>query len=538
VEAGNIGDGSMALTVSSSVSWLVATVGAQRNCGTMSAAQCFPINLTLNTGSLPAGLTTGVVSIGASSSTIDAPQTLTVTVQMGGPLPKGVDVTIGQGKTTDIKFYTNKYLSPNQTTSGANWVAVVLDGVGSFQFGVPYHLHIAPSSNMAVSTYNTTVTLGGSSDPIDNTKIPVTMHVTDQPVAVPSTDAVQKRIAQGAPPILGVVTLDNIGLGTLSVSAVKVNNAAWLQATPSGAGAILTYDVTSLSPGTYTGSVTLTSNSVTPVPDIPVVLTVVAKGAPVISFNGVVDNAIFGAGDALTSGDIGVVLGEQLSFATSSSSTAPTTVGPVTSGPAPPLATTIGTTQVLVNGSPAPLYYISYGQLAFQVPFDLTPETDVTVQVIRDGQASNTVSVHIKARAPRLLLVGGSPYGAIVNQDGSLPMPAGLFPGVNTHPAQVGDTLTIYAIGLGATNPGVTTGAPAPSSEPLSRLTSTPTVNFYLNGAVAVSAQPFFAGLTPTYAGLYQVNVTIPPNAPKGSSVNVTLVFNDSVSNAAQIAIQ
>jgi len=125
-----------------------------------------------------------------------------------------------------------------------------------------------------------------------------------------------------------------------------------------------------------------------------------------------------------------------------------------------------------------------------------------------------------------------------VNLDGSLPMPTGLFPGVNTHPAQAGDTLTMYAIGLGATNPGVTAGAPAPSSEPLSRLTSTPTVNFYLNGAVAVSAQPLFAGLTPTYAGLYQVNVTIPPNAPKGSSVNVTLVFNDSVSNAAQIAIQ
>src|ERR1700676_1522415 len=65
---------------------------------------------------------------------------------------------------------------------------------------------------------------------------------------------------------------------------------------------------------------------------------------------------------------------------------------------------------------------------------------------------SNIVSLGIASRAPRLLLLGGSPYGAITNfSDGSIAAPAGLFPGVNTHPAHVGDTLTIYAIGLGVT---------------------------------------------------------------------------------------
>jgi uncharacterized protein (TIGR03437 family) len=527
VEAGNIGDGSMSLTVSSSATWLVAALGAQRTCITMQAAQCFPINLTLNTAALPQGLTTGVVSIGASSSTIDAPQTLTVTVQMGGPLPNDVHVTVGQGKIADFKFYTNKFLDLNKTTTGgANWVSVVLDGVGSFQFGVPYHLHLAPATTMAVGDYNATVALAGSSDTIDNRRIGVFMHVTDQPVGVPSVDSVQQRLAQGAPPVTGSVTLNNLGLGTLTVSAVKVNNADWLKATPAGAGAVLTFDVTGLSPGTYNGSLSFTSNSVTSVPDVPVVLTVVQKGPPVISFNGVVDNAIFGAGDALTSGDIAVVLGEQLSFS------------PLTVGKAAPLATTINGTQVLVNGFPAPLYYTSYGQLAFQMPFGLTPTKDVSVQVVRDGQAGNTVSVKIATRAPRVLLVGVGTYGAIVNQDGSLPMPTDSFPGVNTHPAKPGDTLTIYAIGLGTTNPGVLVGDPAPSSEPLSRVTSIPTVNFYLTGAASITADPLFAGLTPTYAGLYQVNVTIPANAPKGSNVNVTLGFNDAISNAAQIAIQ
>ncbi|HKA01566.1 MAG TPA: hypothetical protein VKE70_33870, partial [Candidatus Solibacter sp.] len=477
----------------------------------------------LNTASLPQGLTTAVINVTAPGA-IDAPQTVTVTVQMGGPLPNDVHVTIGQGKSADFKFYTNKFIDLNKTTTAANWATVVLDGVGSFQFGVPYHLHLAPATTMPVGDYSTTVALAGSSDSIDNRRIGVFMRVTDQPVAVPSVDKVTEKLAQGAPPISAFVGLNNIGLGTLTVSDVKVNNAAWLKATAAGAGAALTFDVTGLSPGTYSGTVTFTSNSVVDVQPLLVELTVTAQGPPLISFNGVVDNAIFGAGDALTSGDVAVVLGDQLSFR------------PLTVGQAPPLATTIGTTQILVNGFPAPLYYTSYNQVAFQMPYGLSPQKDASVQVVRDGQPGNTVSVKIANRAPRVLLIGVGTYGAIVNQDGSIPMPTGAFPGVNTHPAQPGDTLTIYAIGLGATSPGILAGDPAPT-EPLSRLVNSPVVNFFLTGATAITAQPLFAGLTPTYAGLYQVNVTIPSNAPRGT-VNLTLGFNDAISNAVQIAIQ
>ena len=48
---------------------------------------------------------------------------------------------------------------------------------------------------------------------------------------------------------------------------------------------------------------------------------------------------------------------------------------------------------------------------------------------------------------------------------------------------------------------------------------------------------PLFAGLTPTYAGLYQVNVTIPSNAPKGT-IGLSLAFNDVESNVVDIVIQ
>ena len=525
VEAGNIGDGTLsAPTLSSSVSWISASVGAQRTCITMRAAQCFPLQLALNTAQLPAGLSTGIVTVNAPNA-IDAPQTITVTVQMGGPLPGGVDVTIGQGKSADFKFYTNKFLDASQTKSSAPWLSIVLDGVGSFTFGVPYHLHLAAAPSMPTGTYAGTATLAGSSDPIDNRQVNVTLHVTDQPVAVSSVDKVRVRLAVGAPPLITAVTLNNVGLGTLTVSDVSVTGGSWVTGQASGAGAVLKFDSSGLSPGVYNGSISFTTNTVAALPAVPIEFTVVPQGPPVISFNGVVDNAIFGAGDALTAGDVAVVLGEQLSFQ------------PLTVGPAPPLATTIGGAQVLVNGSPAPMYYSSYGQLAFQVPFGLSTIDGASVQVTRDGQASNTVAMKIAPRAPRLLSVGGTSFGAITLADGTLPLPAGTFPGLDTHPAHAGDTLVIYAIGLGPTSPGVPVGQAAPSSEPLSRLTSTPVVNMFNTGSPALVVQPSFAGLTPTYAGLYQVNVTVPANSPKGT-VNITLGFNDAISNAVQLAIQ
>ena len=115
-------------------------------------------------------------------------------------------------------------------------------------------------------------------------------------------------------------------------------------------------------------------------------------------------------------------------------------------------------------------------------------------------------------------------------------MPEGSFPGVATHPAKAGDTLTLWAIGLGPTSPYVPTGQPAPSIEPFARLTSTPVVTFG-GGIGSPSAAADFAALAPGFAGLYQVNVTIPDDAPKGG-VYVSLVLGDSVSNSVLIFIQ
>jgi len=158
------------------------------------------------------------------------------------------------------------------------------------------------------------------------------------------------------------------------------------------------------------------------------------------------------------------------------------------------------------------------------------------VQVVRDGTPGNTASVQVVARAPRLLLLRGGPYGAITNTDGSIPAPVGTFSDITTHPAQVGDTLTLYAIGLGSTSPAVGTGQAAPGAEPLARLNTLPMVNIG-GGIGGTLVAPLFAGLSPSFAGLYQVNVTIPENVPHGI-VSLSLAFPDAASNSVDIAIQ
>lgn len=533
VEAYNAGDGSLNLSISSSATWLTGSVGGARAC-TRRSGTCLPINFSLNTSGLAAGTYTAIATV-SDSNAVDAPQTITVTAQVGTGVPASVDLYTSPTGSADYSFYTNSPLTLKSSTGDSNsWLTVALDGSGSFQFVYPYRIHVAPVSGQANGAYSGSVTTSGSSFGADNRTIPVTMRVTGSPIVSLKTDdrpvstvtpaGIRVKLAEGAPRYDLSLQLANLGLGTLTVSSATSTGGDWL-AVVTAAPAYVTalFDASKLTAGSYTGSLTINTNAANGNLTLPVALTVTPKSAPVIRYQGVVDNAVFAAGDAVTRGDILALVGEQLSFAA------------ITLGKAPPLDTTVGGARVLVNGQPAPMYYSTYGQLAFQMPFEVGNGT-AQVQVERDGQRSNIVTVEVADRAPRLLRLGIEDYGAIVNQDGSLPMLRSVsVPGWSTHPAKRGDTLTIYAIGLGATTPSVATGTAAPT-DPLARTTVTPVVNFG-GGPTAAKANPFFSGLTPTAAGLYQLNVTIPEDCPKGI-VAVSVGFPDSLSNIVQIAVE
>jgi uncharacterized protein (TIGR03437 family) len=270
------------------------------------------------------------------------------------------------------------------------------------------------------------------------------------------------------------------------------------------------FDSTGLSPGFNTGTVTIPSNAVNAPSTIPVSLEVVAKGAPVICYQCVLDNITSIPGDAIAQGAVSIVKGDQLSF----SAFAPSASSP--------LPTILGGTSVLINNVAAPLYYTSYGQIAFQMPYNTSPGQAI-VQVKRDdGQTSNPVTVQVAVHAPRLL-------PAVFNPDGSLNTPDG------AHPAKRGDTIVLYGFGFGPTNPAVVAGAPAPSG-PLASVIGQFLVDFGGN-FLSPKAVPAFAGLTPGFAGVYQVNVVIPELSPSGI-VDVSVGFDEARSNSLKIGVQ
>jgi uncharacterized protein (TIGR03437 family) len=181
----------------------------------------------------------------------------------------------------------------------------------------------------------------------------------------------------------------------------------------------------------------------------------------------------------------------------------------------PPLPATLGGATVLVNGAPAPLYYSSPNQIAFQLPAG-TPLGNTVVQVQRGGQMSNAISLQTYQRAPQILAITDANYN-----------PRDFY-----HPAHAGDTIIVWVIGLGATNPPVPDGIAAPFDPP-AVLIGGLEVSF---GNASSSYTPSFVGLSPGGVGVYQVNVAIPPHTSAGN-VFVKLLSGLS-SNAMPLAIR
>lgn len=533
VEAYNLGSGSLTLTFASNSTWLSASTGAVRPCQiAVQQASCTPLNIALNTATLTAGSYTGIITV-RDPNAIDAPQTISVTVQIGGGVPNTVFLyTPPNGGSDSVAFATNSVLTTaTNTTSGGSWLSVAYEGQGSFRFVQPYRIVGTHQAGMPEGTYNGTVTLGGSAFAGDNKAVQTRLVVTSQPIAFAGPTSVRVRVAQNSAPTVANVGVANRGQGNLSVSAVNAtltNGTGWLSAalSTSFTGAAITLTPGSLAAGTYRGRITFTTNSINaPTLDVPVELEIVASPTPTISTGGILNNATFAVNDQLGVGAIAAAFGEFMSEGLHYAAGAP-------------LPTTLGGVRVLVNGTAAPLYFVSPGQINFQLPFETTGG-DALVQIERNGAVGNRVSVNVVAQAGRILVWPGLRYGIIVNADGTLPLPTNVTLGTYvSKPVRPGDTLVIYAIGFGQTTPPVQTGAASPTS-PLAQLNGV-IVRFGVPGLFdsSIPVQASFAGLTPGFVGLYQINVQVPQGIPTQAEYDLSIEYNNLPSNRVKIATQ
>jgi uncharacterized protein (TIGR03437 family) len=524
LEAYNDGDGTLSLTLRSSASWANATLGTPRACTTRTGT-CIPINIALQTSALQAGTETASIVV-SDPNAVDAPQILTVTVHIGGSVPSSLSMYVAPNGVSEYPFTTNSRISGSSNT---NWLSLASDGGGSFDFVQPYRVRTSYREGMAESTYNGTLTISGSTFAPDNKQIAVTLQVTSQPIAQLRESRLRFRVPQGNNTQTQYAILVNKGSGTLAPSggsdAMTASGGSWLSSGSAINGYIpVTVKVDGMTPGFYRGSLNANSNAANAAQKVAVDLEVLEAGGPELEYRGVLDNVTFVRGAKVAPGAIVAAFGTRLSA-----------VDPA-SAPSLPLPNELGGVKVFVNDQPAPIYYTSGTQVNFQMPYNV-PSGLAQVRIDRGSERGNVVTVELAERAPKLLRLGIGEYGIIVNQDGSFPITP--TPGISSRPAIPGEVLVIYAFGLGPTSPAVTAGTGAPAEEPFARITPVPGVIFGggLQGIPTV-ATPLFVGLTPNYVGLYQINVVIPENAPRGASVPVTLDMNGISSNTVTIAIQ
>lgn len=216
--------------------------------------------------------------------------------------------------------------------------------------------------------------------------------------------------------------------------------------------------------------------------------------APAIAAQGIVSAATWQSG-AIAPGQV-VILGGA-NFGSS-----PLTTG--TAGPDGRLATTLGDTRVLFDGSPAPIVWLTSGQAAVVVPASVAGRSQTAVRVEYRGQASAPQSIAVQPASPGIFTVSGNGTGAVpaLNQNGTLNEPA--------NPAERGSILVLYVTGLGTISPAVPDGTVIAGTESRPELPVSVSI-----GNVPASVE--YAGGAPGQIfGLYQLNVRVPAGAPSG----------------------
>jgi len=246
-------------------------------------------------------------------------------------------------------------------------------------------------------------------------------------------------------------------------------------------------------------------------------LTPVSAQTPVISTAGIVP--VFSTATTISPGSWISIFGSN--FATGTS---------VWNGNFP---TQLGNVVVTIDSRPAYLWYVSPGQINAQVPAD-SNTGGVTVAVTTPGgTATQTVSLSsvspsfslFTSKYPvAIVMTPGAPGNSGLGYDIIGPSGAFSFP---SRPVRSGETVILYGVGFGATDPPVTPG------QAFSGLAYSGTVPNILIGDIPVEVD--FAGIVE--AGLFQFNVVV-PNAGGGDLILQAYINGASTQSSIYLTLQ
>lgn len=219
---------------------------------------------------------------------------------------------------------------------------------------------------------------------------------------------------------------------------------------------------------------------------------------PTVTSGGVVQAASLAAGVPIAPGSLVTIYGSNL---------ADQTMQPSGGGNLP---SQLGGTQVLMGDTLLPLLFTSNGQVNVQVPYSVPVDTQFQLSVQRGNALSVPEQLAVAQAQPGIFTPDGSGFGqGHIYKSDSITLAK---PGT---PAAAGEVILIYCSGLGAVNPPVPAGTPVDGLHP----TVSP-VTLLIGGQ---PANVLFAGLTPGFVGLYQINAVLPQGILAGDTVPVVI---------------
>jgi uncharacterized protein (TIGR03437 family) len=554
----NIGQGSLnwtaqASVLSGSVNWL----SLSSTSGTVKTPflDVSPVNVSVNAAGLTPGTYYGQIQV-ASPDVDNSPLTISVVLTVlpvgsnPGPeiRPTGIIFAAPQNSSPSPQTVMISNPSAQPSLFGSN--TVTLPGVPTWFSNSPSATTITPTQplTMTVSPDFSHLSPGATRGQVsllfdDGSSRTISLLAVIPPSTTspgnpsprasgctPSQIDIQWSGAQlplsvsvGQPVTIEVLVVDNCGQSVTSNSSasvlatysngdpsgqlVNVGNSRWVRTwqpqRPSAPGlaaaASVTAFVVSANGAVLAGQI-----------DIPVTFGT-PSSVPIVNSGGVLNAASY-QGTVVAPGSLITIYGANLAQ------------GGAAQSATAPLPLQLGQTNVLLAGRQLPLLYTSDGQINAQVPYDLPLNVPTQLVVETAGTQSVPEPLAVAPAQPAIFTVdqSGAGQGVIVNS-------ANVIADRNA-PVTAGDTLVIYCTGLGAVTSVLPPGVPATGA------TSTVApVSVTIGGQP--SPQVTYAGLTPSFPGLYQVNAVV-PSGVSGDTVPVVLTVAGQTSPPVTIAVK
>lgn len=223
--------------------------------------------------------------------------------------------------------------------------------------------------------------------------------------------------------------------------------------------------------------------------------------APSYSAAGLV-NAATGLAGSLAPNAIASLYGTNLAWTTHA-----VTAADLVNGALP---TSLAGVTVYVDNLVTGLFFVSPGQINFLIPYEARGTT-ATIFVLRQGVIGPVLTIPMAPVSPGFFQWNGN-FAVAEHADGSLISPDA--------PAKAGEIVVLYAAGLGLTIPDLSPGSIVSTATPILAAAQ---LQVLINGAACASCRVYYAGVTPGFAGLYQINVRLPDDLPSNPAVQMAI---------------